>query len=27
MCRYYCKVVCDGIGRAQAMERADTKSK
>jgi len=24
MCRYYCKVVCDGITRAQAMERADT---
>jgi hypothetical protein len=24
MCRYYCKIVCDGITRAQAMERADT---
>lgn len=27
MCRYYCKVVCDGISRAQAMERADTATK
>lgn len=27
MCRYYCKVVCDGIGRAQAMERAETTAK
>jgi hypothetical protein len=23
MCRYYCKVICDGITRAQAMERAE----
>ena len=27
MCRYYCKVVCDGITRAQAMERADAATK
>jgi hypothetical protein len=27
MCRYYCKVVCDGIARAQAMERADAATK
>ena len=27
MCRYYCKVVCDGIARAQAMERADKATK
>src|SRR5262249_17531603 len=27
MCRYYCKVVCDGIARAQAMERAGSASK
>jgi hypothetical protein len=27
MCRYYCKVVCDGITRAQAMERAEAPAK
>ena len=27
MCRYYCKVVCDGIGFAQAMVRAETTTK
>jgi len=27
MCRYYCKVVCDGITRAQAMEKTGVSSK